>query len=209
MRTRLRVLLSAILVIPILFGSSVAAVEGSTTTTTTNTTSTQTSDDKLTPQQRLDKRKAEMKLKLTTVEQNRIKSKCMAAQGLLSSIDGRVKGIETSRANVYKELIDRLTDLSTKLKNQGVDTTELNTEITALNAKIATFKTDLAAYKLAVSDLAGMDCKTDPVAFKSSLEAARADKLKVAADALAIRDYVTKTIKPTLVSLRQQVEKKS
>lgn len=209
MKSRFRALLIAATMVPLLFFSSVAAVEGSSTdsnTSNTTTQSSQTDDDKLTVQQRLDKRKAELKIKLTALEQSRIKLKCKASQGLLSSLSGRIKGIETSRNNVYKELTDRLTDLTSKLKNQGVDTTELNTEIDALNAKIATFKTDLDAYKLAVSDLSGMDCASDPTAFKSSLLAARSAHDKVTADALAVRNYVNETIKPTLQKIRQQLE---
>lgn len=224
MKIQLRILLSAILVAPLLLMSNALALEGESSTGTSNagTSSNQTevaqtttddtqkpsSDDTAGLQQRLDKRKADFKIALTNLEKQRIQLKCKASQGSLSSLKGRITGIDTSRANVYRELVDRLNKLNDKLKTRNVDTTELQGEITTLQTKITTFKTDLAAYKQAVSDLAAMDCKSDPTAFKASLEAARAARTKVNNDSLDIKKYVNETIKPTLKKLRDQVEKK-
>lgn len=200
MTTRIRVFFSAILVTPILITGVAGAVEG------TNQTTAPTNEEKASMQQRLEKRKAELKVKLSVPEETKLKAKCKASQGKLSSLDGRIKGLETSRGAVYKALTEHLTKLSTKLKAQGVDTKALDEEITILGTKIDTFKTDLAAYKLAVSDLADMECVSDPTAFKASLEAARAARQKAAADAADVKAYVKDTIKPTLQQLRTQLE---
>lgn len=197
MKIRTRVILSAILLTPLLFFSAAQAVDH---------TSTASPEDKKAMLTRLEKRKAAFKTKLTAAEQTRLKQKCKASQGKLSSLGGRVKGIETSRNNVYRELVERLTKLTPRLQDKGVDTKELEAEIEVLETKIETFKTDLADYKQAVSDMSEMECETDPVAFKASLEAARTAREKVAADAAAVRAYVKETIKPTLQELRQQVE---
>lgn len=220
MKTRLRVLLSAVLVVPLLsMGTIAAAASSSSTDATTNGTSNSstssstssntdsTSGDSLTLQQRLDNRKAELKIKLTALQQQRITLKCKASQGLLSRLDGRINGIDTSRTNVYKQVADKLTALDTKVKADGIDTTQLESEIDSFNTQVSTFQTDLSAYKLAVSDLAAMDCVKDPVAFQASLQAARTAHDKTATDALAIRKYVDDTIKPTLQQLRTQVSK--
>ncbi len=156
--------------------------------------------------ERISKRKAELKTKLTNAEKTRLQSKCKAAQGLVSSVSGRIKGIETSRTEVHKNIINRLTKLSEKLKNKGVDTTELDADIAVLQTKIDTFKTDLTTYKQAVSDLAEMDCTTDPDGFKASLEAARTARATVHQDSKDIRSYVQDTIKPLLKSIRAQLE---
>jgi chromosome segregation ATPase len=158
------------------------------TTTTSSDTSTEqenekeiqdTAKDITALKARLEARKAALKTKLTAAETLRIKNKCATAQGNLSSVRGRIKGIETSRAQVYDNLTDRLTKLSSRLSDQGVDVATLNSEITELKAKITTFETDLAAYKQAVTDLAAMDCKSDPTAFKASLDAARTAQTQV------------------------------
>jgi signal transduction histidine kinase len=188
-----------------------------TTTTSTDTTADQeneqeiqtTAKDTAALKARLEARKAQLKTTLTALEQAKIKTKCATAQGKLSSVRGRIKGIETSRAQVYDNLVDRLTSLSTKLSDKGLDTSELDSEITELNAKIATFQTDLATYKQTVTDLAAMDCKSDPTAFKASLEAARTAQAKVKEDATAIKTYVNDTIKATLKDIRSQLEQQS
>ncbi len=199
-----------VLAVPMLTPIYVLAEGTSGTSDSTTSTSSSTETDKTTLAKeladRLQARKTELKIKLTSVEKLRIQSKCQASQGLISSVKGRIKGIETSRAEVYKNLVDRLTDLSTKLKNKGADTTALDADITALKALITTYNTDLTAYKQAVSDLVDVDCKTDPDGFKASLEAARAALAKVSKDAIAIRSDVNDTIKPLLKTIRTSLE---
>jgi hypothetical protein len=209
MKTVVRLFFASLLATPLMGVGIVAAQEAGTTTenTTTTTTQTETSvNDKTALQERLTKRKAELKTKLTALQQKRLQERCKSSQGKLSSISGRIKGLETSRGEVYTNLVNRLTKLSDRLNTQGVDVTELNTEITNLKALIETFNTDLAAYKQAVSDLAAMDCASDATAFKASLDAARTAREKTAADAAAIKAYVQETIKPTLVTLKKSVE---
>jgi chromosome segregation ATPase len=223
MKTRYRAVLSAIIVVPLLFAGPVAAIENNSTTPSNSgsgssshdkvavnetATPSQSVDDSASLQKRLDNRKNELKVKLTAVEQQKIQLKCKASQGNISSLKGRINGIETSRTNVHRELVDRLTKLGDKVKAQNVDITELQKEIDALKSQISTFDTDLAAYKQAVSDLTAMDCAKDPTAFKASLLAARAAHDKVAIDAKNIRSYVNDTIKPTLQQLRKQLEDK-
>lgn len=153
---------------------------------------------------RLEERKAALKTRIDTVKQARIKNRCKASQGKLSSISGRIKGLETSRTQVYSNLLDRLTTLNDRLKSANVDTTELEGQITQLNTLVNTFNTDLEAYKLSVGDIAEMDCAADPVGFQASLETARTSRTQVAESAKAIRVYLTETIKPTLSELKAQ-----
>lgn len=155
---------------------------------------------------RLEQRKAELKTSINAAKQARLKSKCQASQGKLSSISGRIKGLETSRSQVYQNLVNRLNGLSDKLEAKGADVATLNEQITQLETLIETFNTDLAAYKLAVADLAEMDCKADPTAFQASLDAARTARTKTADSAKAVRSYLTETIKPTLKDIRAQLE---
>ena len=217
---RIRLLISLFLAVPALTIGTTALVSaetgsssnsGSTTTTKTEDTSSTDSvkpDDKLLLQ-RLSERKAELKTKLTTAEQTRLKDKCKPAQtGGVSSLYGRIKGIETSRSEVYKNLTDRLTSLDEKLKAKNVDTTKLEAEIATLKTKIATFESDLAKYKQAVLDLKSMDCASDPTSFKASLEKARSLREQVNKDAQEIKTYVNDTIKPTLKEIRATLEAK-
>lgn len=164
-----------------------------------------TDEEKKALQERLTKRKAELKVRLTNAEKQRLQARCKNANGPISSLSGRIKGIETSRTQVYENLVDRLTKLSTKLQDRNLDTTEFDAEIAELQEKITTFQTDLTAYKEAVSDLGSMDCAADVEAFKASLEAARSAREKLKMDVVGIKAYVNDTIKPTLKSIRDQI----
>ncbi len=221
MKERIKVILGVALLTPLLvLGATmpVVAHEGedhsqvAQTTTTEATTETETEvDDPPTPtklKERLEKRKAALNTRLTTAQKTRVTTRCKAAQGMVSSVSRRIKGVETSRTQVYGNLVDRLTKLSDKLKTSGVDTTTLNTQIDELKTKIATFNTDLAEYHQTVADLAALDCTADPTAFQASLDAARTARTKVADDAKAIKTYLSETIKPTLVQLRSKVATK-
>lgn len=213
--------LVSVFALPVLSTITVVVHAEDTTTSTTNTSTTtpsssdtttqkpaETGDDAKSIADRIAQRKAALKTKLTTLEKTRVMAKCKASQqGGLNTEKGRVKGLETSRTEVYKNLLNRLTNLSDGLKAKGMDTTSLNADIDTLKTKIDTFNTDLTAYKQAVSDLAGMDCATDPDGFKASLETARTALKKVNDDALAVRTYLTTTIKPLLVTIRGTLEK--
>lgn len=215
MKARISVALGIGLLLPLFAVGAVFAQDSSqtTTNTTTQTDDTSTTETKpLTDAQkkemnaRTEKRKAEAKLKLTAVQQKRIQARCKNAQGLVRSVGVKVKGVETSRTKIHANLVERLTELQTKLDAKNVDTTQLKAEIAELKVKIATFDTDLAAYKQLVADLAELDCTADPAAFKTSLDSARASLQKVRDDAVAVRTYVKDTIKPTLKSIQTQLE---
>lgn len=182
------------------------AVEGETDQTTQATTTATTDETTATElKARLEKRKADLKTKLTNAQKTALKNKCKAAQGRVSSVGGRAKGILTSRTKVHQNLVSRLENLSEKLDAKNVDTAEFNDMIAELKAKIATFETNYAIYQQTITDLESMDCATDPDGFKASLEAARLNLQTVNNDAKAIRSYLTESIKPLLVTIRAQL----
>lgn len=187
-------------------GSNTSAVVTAPNNETETETETVKPDD-VDLLRRLTDRKSSLKTKLTTTEQSRVKLKCVPSQtGSLKSLSGRIKGIETSRRQTHKNLLNRLDKLVEKLKVKNVDTTALEAEIVVLKTKIATFDADLALYKQAITDLKSMDCVADPVSFKASLETARTLKQTVAKDSESIKSYVNDTIKPTLKIIQTALE---
>ncbi len=179
-----------------------------TTNQVTAQTTTLSDADKKKMQERLNQRKTELKTKLTTAQKTRIQTKCKAAQGLIGPIREKVKTQEKGRAEVYGGVVAKLTDLSVKLKAKGIVTTELDASVTTLQGKVTTFKTDIEAYKQAVSDLTDMECATDPDAFQASLLASRTALEKVNKDAADIRSYIKDTIKPILAKIKTELATK-
>lgn len=195
-------------------GRPLSAESTSTSVQTNKTRVTQATEEETTEstgeestslKQRLQERKEKLNIQLSAAQKARLQNRCKNSQGKLSSLEGRIKGIETSRAQVYEHLVDRLTKLSDKLKTKGLDTTELDAHIETLKGKIETFETDLANYKQAVADLAAMDCAEDPDAFKASLEEARTLKATLRESGQDIKEFVKGEIKTTLKAIRKQI----
>lgn len=202
-----RTLVATLLLIPIfaLSWASVAVAEETSNNGSAAQPEPPAVEQKLSLEERLAKRKAELEQKLTAAQEARLKTRCKAAQGLLKAAEVRIKGVETRRMTAYEKLISRLSELSTKLKGQGVDTTELDAQLTELQTSIDAFKAQIEEYKQSVSDLAAMDCTADPEAFKASLEAARAARAEAVEAAKEIHDYVLGTIKETLKEIKSQL----
>lgn len=210
MKTNLKLLLSTGIFVSVLALMPAAVfAQGTATETENNTFTTQTTEQEEQPdpvkvRERVNKRKTDQQTRLSFAAQVKIKNNCKASQGKLNSIRGRIKGLETSRSQVYKNLVNRLTNLNDKLKEKGVATTEFEAQITELQTLIGTFETDLATYQEAVGDLSAMDCVGDPTGFQASLDAAREARAKTAESAKAIRSYLQDVIKPALKDLRKQ-----
>lgn len=175
------------------------------TTTQASPTPETRSKEKTTPAERTKARKEQFKIRLSAAQKQQLKGKCKAAQGKVNSVGKRADGIATSRHQVYTNITDQLNKLVEKLKAKGVDTAALEAEIATLGELVTTFKTDLATYRTAVSDLQELDCEADPEAFQAALEAARASLVLVRTDAQAIKQHVKKVIRPLLVEIRKSV----
>jgi len=180
------------------------ATSGSTDGSTTDDTTVEDKTAKL--KERLQERKDEIHTKLTEYKKNRLKSRCKNAQGMLTSANARIKGVETSRKKVHENLLNRLVKLSGQLKDKGLDVTELNSQIETLKGMIAGIELEISDYKQAVSDVVEMTCVDDPEAFRASLDIAK-EKLKaIKTSSAEIRAYLKDTIKVTLKGLRAQLE---
>lgn len=173
--------------------------------TTVVNESTEERPDPARQKERIDKRKADLKITLNAAKQARLKSRCKASQGKLQSIQGRIKGLETSRTQVHANTLQRLTKLSEKLAAQGIDVSGLESQITEISLLVEAFNADVVVYKEAVVDLATMDCVADPTAFQASLEAARTARTKASESSKAIRTYLKDTIRPTLTEIKKQL----
>jgi hypothetical protein len=151
---------------------------------------------------RVEERKAKHKLALGEAQKKILALKCKRAQGLINGLSQKASALQTNRARVYDDITDRLTKLIEKLQAKGADTTELEENLAEYKTKVGAFKTNLAAYKLALEDMKDMDCIEDPEGFKASLEEARDIRDAMKEDAKAIRQYVVTVIKETLKEIR-------
>lgn len=216
MKKHIILMISLLLITPLIAVGSLGAVaneDGSTSSrpaegevTVTNTPEQPgEATDKAKIEERVEKRRKDRNFRIPFAEQVKVKERCKNSQGKLSSLSGRIKGIETSRTKRHANLLDRLNKVAETLKQKDIDTAELEAQITVLKTHFTGFDSELAAYKLVVSDLALMDCQPSPVGFRASLEVARESRTKTLQSSQAVKVYLRSTIKPTLQQLRSQV----
>lgn len=154
---------------------------------------------------RIEKRKAAFKTKLTNSQQNRIKLRCKNAQGKLQSVSQKLTAAQQNREKSYDKILDTITAVQPKLDAANVDTAPLATTVTELKAAIESFKASSAAYQEVLKDTAELDCQADPVAFQASLVEARAALQKVRSDAGNIRTVINQKLKPALVETKAKL----
>jgi hypothetical protein len=166
---------------------------------------TKTEDQKRT--NRVEEYKKTFKQTLTDANKTRIDSRCVASQ---SNIKGKVTSnseVMTNRTKYYNEITSNLHILSVALAAKGVNVTTLDADLLVLQSKITTFSVLNAAYSQALSDVSLYDCKTDPIGFKASLDAARSAQDALSKSSKDIRMYLNDTVKPLLATLKVPQEK--
>lgn len=206
-RLLLGVVLSSMLVVSVPVSAMTSETNNSQTTKPAQTTSTNSSTDdtKANLEQlkvRINERKAAIKTKLTNAEIQKLVSKCSPSQVKINTfIEGRFKN-DTPYQAKYEAYIKRLENVSAKLKQNNIDTTEIDAQIVVLKQKYETFKTAVASFKVAVTDAKAIDCKTDPTGFKASLEDARAKAAVVKQANKDLETYARTTVKATLEKIK-------
>ena len=149
--------------------------------------------------------KAELVEEIKKGEQDKIRLRCSVAQANAKILATRLAGVQKKRGEAYDKILGDLNVLLGKLEKQAYETTALKENITTLQTKVDTYKTGMNNYYLAVNDLATIDCPTDPVAFAAALQASRKAHQAVQPQMTDIRAYITNTVKPTLVQVREQI----
>lgn len=157
--------------------------------------------------ERLEKRKQAYPVKLNGAQLSSLKARCKASQEKLAPVRDKVIVVQKNRINAYDTLHDRINGLISTVGGQA-DTSKLVQQLTEYETRVDKMEIALANYRQALNDLIEVDCTADPKGFKSSLEEARTLLTQVLQAATDIRQLIQDSIKPSLVSLRQELRDK-
>lgn len=102
-----------------------------------------------------------------------IRSRCQPVQTLLEQHQRRDLVVRINRGRVYQNLIDQMSALSTRLRNNKLSSTQFDSQLTTIKASIEQFRTAYNRYDDAMSGLIGIDCRTKPGEFATQLEVTR------------------------------------
>lgn len=184
-----------------------------TTTVQETTAKTEAQTDDSTESTQRDKRidlyKKQFSEKLTQTQQKKLGTVCKSAQGKVTSYHNNLKSAVQKRSGHYETITGKLEELKTKLEAASIDTTELEAVMTEIDAKVAAIAQAATDYDTALSDLAAMDCATDPAGFRAALSVAREKRAALLNEIQGLKDYVNSTVKTLLKSLREQVANSS
>lgn len=133
------------------------------------------SDSKSELNARLEKRTANQKIRLNNAEAARVSARCGAAQQKLAETAKKFSENDKPLRAKYEAYIARLGKIGQKAEARGIDTTEFKTNVAAFTRQHEVMVGAINEFNLSMSDVRSVDCKTDPTAFKSTLEAARAE----------------------------------
>lgn len=199
-------MMTSTLAMPVLAHAE-ATMDGTTTSTTTSDeTKPETETEKEARKTRLEAYKKALVQKLTESAKTRIAARCVAAQALIKAHTTRSSAAIKARGEIYSKIVTRLKDVQTNVGSEGVDNLTLEANIAVLEEKIAAFNTAADAHEQSLTDLAALDCKTDPEAFKAALESARTTQLEALNAAKEVRTYLNDTVKVTLKALKEAVD---
>lgn len=169
---------------------------------TTTVAETKKNDNPEARAARVETYKKNLKETLTAAVKTKITEKCVGAQGVVKEKHTSNQALAAGRIKTYNAFVTNLEKLSERSEEKGGDVTAINNDITVLNTKIAAYNTANETYQNSLNDLSALDCKTDPVAFKAALEAARQNHTAVGVIAKDIRTFLTTTVKTDLQALK-------
>jgi hypothetical protein len=132
--------------------------------------------------------------------------RCEAVETKLKERETEDNRLQGKHREQYTKLVDRITDLITRAKAGGYDTTALEAELVVLKAKIATFNTDKDSYIAALKASQDDVCGKSEGEFKDAVVGARTEREQLKDSAQAVHDYVKDTIKPTIRALKKALE---
>jgi hypothetical protein len=206
-KTSVKLLLAAFMVLPLVLSVPVFAQRDDMDEPVSNQTTTDQGAQK-TREQRIMERKDKLERRLTQVEQNVVKTRCRAANGLIKASQARLSSFVAKRTRVYSGLVERLESLSSRLQAAGVDTKTYDEQVGVLKGKAEAYGESVTTLQQAVDDLATMDCTADPEGFVASLQEAIRMREDVIAKGQDFRTYLKTTLKPTLTAIHMQLKDK-
>lgn len=111
------------------------------------------------------------------------------------------------RIESYQNIVNKTTDLVTKLKGKGIDTTHLSSNLVVLDSKIKNFANSYDGYISSISSTKEYTCNKSEGEFRSSLQASRDQLRQVKDKSVDIQDYIKRTIRPEVQKIRDQLKK--
>jgi len=152
--------------------------------------------------ERVEAAKEKQNERLSAAEERTIQSKCKVAQVKIDTLQSRLNTVSENRQQTFTRFTDKTSELVQKLEAADVDTTELESAISSMDSLFLSNNDSIASYSTLLSDLAGMDCESDPQGFSALLSEVRTLRTDVIDLQNSAKTQINETLKPVLESIK-------
>lgn len=135
-----------------------------------------------------------------------ISSRCIPAQSKIRTLQQQVTEAGNRRNSLYAQVDARLWVAIGKIKLGDKDTADLELARTELYAKTSKYAQLNQVYIQTLGEVALVDCKADPSAFKTVLDLARTQNTELRALNTETRDYINNDIKSAISAFTETNE---
>jgi len=139
--------------------------------------------------------------------QERVDQRC---QLITQRIDGMISRYETNRQqhiDTYQKMVERLQIADTRLKAEGYNTAQVESDYKVLADKVIIFAQDVQAVTNQLKVARQQQCGNSNGAFKVELLKAQKLSFKARTDAQDIQTYYQTVIRKDMLSLKKQTPK--
>jgi uncharacterized protein YdhG (YjbR/CyaY superfamily) len=152
-------------------------------------------------------KQAAVEAKKTEMQQKKdemLAQKCAKIQERVAERSSNFEGIKEKHMSVYKNMADRISKFIDRLSGQGYDVSKIQADLVVLNEKIQKFSTDFSAQTAKLGETKDFACGHSDGEFRGKLAEARTEMQAVRADAADIRNYMSATVRPDILALKEQ-----
>lgn len=195
----------------LIFGLSLGVVLGVLSPLFVNAQQTPTipSDSNSELTARVEARKAKYKTRLNNDEAAKLSGRCVGAQQKLVGIGKKFGENDTPLRAKYDAYSARLEKIAQKAEARGIDTTDLKNNKDTFNKQYQAMIAAVNEFNVSISDLQSVDCRTNPTAFKATLESARAALAEVQTARSELAKLAKGPLQDSIKAIKTNLEKEN
>lgn len=157
----------------------------------------------------IEEKREEHKERVEERKEKREEMKEKRCENATKRIQTRVQRYENKQAqhrNVFGKLVTRVETVRDRLKEKGLDTSELTSSIATLKGKVQELEAEHKSFIEGLEATEEYECGSSDGKFREKLGEARKMSVEVRAKLVDVRNYYQTVVRPEIIELREQLE---
>lgn len=142
---------------------------------------------------------------------NRQETKEEKCKNIESRIEAKLNKYENGNIaveDVHKRLKERIRNIVTRLENNGIDASKLESDLAVLEQRIEQTAASYDTFIAALKESQSYACGESQSQFRAKIQEAKKLMVNVRTERKGTRDFIVTTIIPDIKSLREQIQAK-